>query len=183
MKRTRKKHNAVIKAKGVVVAAVGGTGRSPSWRVSSAFVRTGSTTGEAAAGRAGERFRRRRWRARMLGKRSLEKRCPSDGGTEGSNPSSGESDANLTSSIRDIATVTEGADRDPRKVTGSSQRSPLRAAGSGRCLHFGKCACKRQLVPSRTSAPARNPSLRTTLRWRERASNPWSPSRTSPSLA
>jgi pimeloyl-ACP methyl ester carboxylesterase len=25
-------------------------------------------------------------------------------------------------------------------------------AGSRRCLHFGKCACKRQLVPSRTSA-------------------------------
>jgi hypothetical protein len=32
----------------------------------------------------------------------------------------------------------------PRKVTGSSQRSPLHAAGSGRRLHFGKCACKRQ---------------------------------------
>jgi len=29
----------------------------------------------------------------------------------------------------------------PRKVTGSSQRSPLHAAGT-RCLHFGKCACK-----------------------------------------
>jgi hypothetical protein len=40
----------------------------------------------------------------------------------------------------------------PRKVTGSSQRSPLHATGSRRCLHFGKCACKRQLVPSRTSA-------------------------------
>ena len=34
----------------------------------------------AVAARGGERFRRRRWRARMLGKRSLEKRCPSDGG-------------------------------------------------------------------------------------------------------
>jgi hypothetical protein len=33
-----------------------------------------------APGRGGERFGRRRWRARMLGKRSLEKRCPSDGG-------------------------------------------------------------------------------------------------------
>jgi hypothetical protein len=30
----------------------------------------------------------------------------------------------------------------PRKVTGSSQRSPLHAAGTRRCLHFGKCACK-----------------------------------------
>jgi hypothetical protein len=30
--------------------------------------------------------------------------------------------------------------------------SPLHAAGSRRRLHFGKCACKRQLVPSRTSA-------------------------------
>jgi hypothetical protein len=33
---------------------------------------------------------------------------------------------------------------DPRKVTGSSQRSPLHAAGSGRCLHFGKCALMRE---------------------------------------
>ena len=48
MKRTRKKHNAVIKSEGVVVAAVGGTGRSPSWRVSSAFIRTGSTTGRSS---------------------------------------------------------------------------------------------------------------------------------------
>src|SRR6202040_1862115 len=30
----------------------------------------------------------------------------------------------------------------PRKVTGSSQRSPLHAAGTRRCLDFGKCACK-----------------------------------------
>jgi hypothetical protein len=30
----------------------------------------------------------------------------------------------------------------PRKVTGSSQRSSLHAAGPPRCLHFGKCACK-----------------------------------------
>src|SRR5260221_3342409 len=80
MKRTRKKHNAVIKSDGVVVAAVGGTGRSPSWRVSSAFIRRDLQLEEAAAGRGGERFRRRRWRTRMLGKRSLEKRCPSDGG-------------------------------------------------------------------------------------------------------
>ena len=28
----------------------------------------------------------------------------------------------------------------PRKVTGSLQRSPLHAAGTRRCLHFGKCA-------------------------------------------
>jgi hypothetical protein len=49
MKRTRKKLNAVIKAR-VVVAAVGGTGRSPSWRVSSAFIRTGSTTGTESGG-------------------------------------------------------------------------------------------------------------------------------------
>ena len=48
MKRTRKKHNAVIKSEGVEVAAVGGTGRSPSWRVSSAFIRTGSTTGRSS---------------------------------------------------------------------------------------------------------------------------------------
>ena len=34
MNRIRKKHNAAIKAK-VAVAAVGGTGRSPSWRASS----------------------------------------------------------------------------------------------------------------------------------------------------
>src|SRR6267142_889228 len=31
-----------------MVAAVGGTGRSPSWRVSSAFIRTGSTTGRSS---------------------------------------------------------------------------------------------------------------------------------------
>ena len=47
MNRIRKKHNAAIKAK-VAVAAVGGTGRSPSWRVSSAFIRTGSTTGRSS---------------------------------------------------------------------------------------------------------------------------------------
>jgi len=47
MERTRKKRNAVMKAKGWVVA-VGGTGRSPSWRASSAFIRTGSTTGRSS---------------------------------------------------------------------------------------------------------------------------------------
>jgi hypothetical protein len=47
MKRTRKKRNAVIRSEEVVVA-VGGTGRSPSWRVSSAFIRTGSTTGRSS---------------------------------------------------------------------------------------------------------------------------------------
>ena len=50
MERTRKKRNAVMKAKGWVVA-VGGTGRSPSWRVSPAFIRTGSTTGSCWTGR------------------------------------------------------------------------------------------------------------------------------------
>ena len=65
MKRTRKKHNAVIKSEGVVVAAVGGTGRSPSWRVSSEFIRTGSTTGRSSCWTGGERFRRRRWRAHV----------------------------------------------------------------------------------------------------------------------
>jgi hypothetical protein len=81
MKRTRKKHNAVIKSEGVVVAAVGGTGRSPEL---ASGVRRSSERDlqleEAAAGRGGERLERRRWRTRMLGKRSLEKRCPSDGG-------------------------------------------------------------------------------------------------------
>ena len=33
-----------------------------------------------------------------------------------------------------------------------AQTAPLHATGSGRSLHFGKCACKRRLVPSRTSA-------------------------------
>jgi hypothetical protein len=76
MNRIRKKHNAAIKAK-VAVAAVGGTGRSPSWRVSSAFIRTGSTTGgigEASVFEGGGGARA------SLGKRSLEKRRPSDGG-------------------------------------------------------------------------------------------------------
>ena len=47
MERARQKRNAVMKAKGWVVA-VGGTGRSPSWRASSAFIRTGSTTGRSS---------------------------------------------------------------------------------------------------------------------------------------
>ena len=76
MNRIRKKHNAAIKAK-VAVAAVGGTGRSPSWRVSSAFNRPGSTTegiGEASVFEGGGGARA------SLGKRSLEKRRPSGGG-------------------------------------------------------------------------------------------------------
>ena len=47
---------------------------------SSAFNRTGSTTGRSSCWTERRAFRRRRWRARMLGKRSLEKRCLSDGG-------------------------------------------------------------------------------------------------------
>jgi hypothetical protein len=49
MKRTRKKHNAVIKAKGWWWRR-GGTGRSPSWRVSSAFIPTGGGTGNVFKG-------------------------------------------------------------------------------------------------------------------------------------
>jgi hypothetical protein len=48
MKRTRKEHNAGIKAKGWWWRRSGGTGRSPSWRVNSAFIRTGSTTGRSS---------------------------------------------------------------------------------------------------------------------------------------
>jgi hypothetical protein len=70
-----------------------------------------------------------------------------------------------------LAALSDERHGDPRKVTDSWQRSPLHAAGSGRCLHFGKCACKRQLVPSRTSAPARNPSLRVTHRSKTFSSN------------
>jgi hypothetical protein len=61
--------------------AAGGNGRSPSWRVSSTFIRTGSTTGKrqlldgAASVFEGGGGARACW-----GKRSLEKRCPSDGG-------------------------------------------------------------------------------------------------------
>src|ERR1700730_702240 len=81
MKRTRKNHNAVIKAKGWWWRRFGGTGRSPSWRVSSAFIRTGSTTGRSSCWTGPVSvLEGRRWRTRMLGKRSLEKRCPSDGG-------------------------------------------------------------------------------------------------------
>jgi hypothetical protein len=80
MKRTRKKHNAVIKAKGWW-AAVGGTGRSPNCRVSSGVHPNGIYNWKKQPlDGAASVFGRRRWRARMLGKRSLEKRCPSDGG-------------------------------------------------------------------------------------------------------
>ena len=79
MKRTRKKHNAVIKAKGLWWRRSGGTGRSPSWRVSSAFIRTGSTWNKQPLDGAASVFEGGGG-ARMLGKRSLEKRCPSDGG-------------------------------------------------------------------------------------------------------
>jgi hypothetical protein len=34
----------------------------------------------------------------------------------------------------------------PRNVTGSSQRSPLYAAETPRCLHFGKCACQQAVT-------------------------------------
>jgi len=47
MKRTWKKHNATLKAK-VELAAVRGTGRLPSWRVSLGFIRTRSTTGRSS---------------------------------------------------------------------------------------------------------------------------------------
>src|SRR5258707_8200121 len=78
MKRTRKKHNAVIKSEGVVVAAVGGTGRSPSWRVSSAFIRTGPTTGRSSCWTGRRAFSKAAVARAHVG--SLEKRCPSDGG-------------------------------------------------------------------------------------------------------
>jgi hypothetical protein len=39
----------------------------------------------------------------------------------------------------------------PRKVTGSSQRSPLHTAGSRRYLDFGKCACKRHVEAATAS--------------------------------
>ena len=42
-----------------------------------------------------------------------------------------------------LAALSDERHGDPRKVTGSSQRSPLHAAGSGRCLHLGKCALMR----------------------------------------
>jgi hypothetical protein len=42
-----------------------------------------------------------------------------------------------------LAALSDERHGDPRKVTGSSQRSPLHATGSGRCLHFGKCALMR----------------------------------------
>jgi hypothetical protein len=54
--------------------------------------------------------------------------------------------------MADLRAFTRDLVRQMEKVTGSSQRSPLDAAGSRRCLHFGNYACKRQLVPSRTSA-------------------------------
>jgi hypothetical protein len=48
-------------------------------------------------------------------------------GTDGSNPSpsSGESDANLTSSIRDIATVTEGAALQRSRISAACALHPV----------------------------------------------------------
>src|ERR1700738_1472621 len=80
MKRTRKKHNAVIKAKGWWWRRSGGTGRIAglasefgvhpngiyNWKKQLLY--GAASVFEGGGG------------ARMLGKRSLEKRCPSDGG-------------------------------------------------------------------------------------------------------
>jgi hypothetical protein len=62
------------------VAAVGGTGRSPSWRVSSAFIRTGSTTGRSSCWTGRRAYSKAVVARAHVGKRSVEKRCPSDGG-------------------------------------------------------------------------------------------------------
>src|SRR5467141_3234652 len=83
MKRTRKKHNAAFKAK-VALAAVkslplrrqGATGRSPSWRVSSRFIRTRSTTGRSSCSKARRAFLRAAARQRS-GK--AKKRRDNDG--------------------------------------------------------------------------------------------------------
>ena len=51
-----------------------------------------------------------------------------------------------------ILTVAQLWNATPFQLRRVFQRSPHHAAGFRRCVHFGKCACKRQLVPSRTSA-------------------------------
>ena len=66
MKRTRKKHNAVIKLLSVVDPV----------RMNAEL--TCQLSDRPVPPRGGERFFKAA--ARMLGKRSLEKRCPSDGG-------------------------------------------------------------------------------------------------------
>jgi hypothetical protein len=64
-----------------VVAAVGGTGRSPNCRVSSAFIRTGSTTGRSSRWTARRAFFEGGGGARACWERGVsKKRCPSDGG-------------------------------------------------------------------------------------------------------
>jgi hypothetical protein len=86
MKRTRKKHNAGIKAKGwwwrrwgdrtiAELATEFGVHPNGIYNWKKQLLDWAASVFEGGGG------------ARMLGKRSLEKRCPSDGGPEGSNPS------------------------------------------------------------------------------------------------
>jgi hypothetical protein len=112
------------------VAAVGGTGRSPSWRVSSAFIRTGSTTGRSSCW-TGRRAFSKAAVARACWERGGSKSVVLLTGTEGSNPSpsSGES-ANFRSLARPTASCALSGDMktDPlvRRHGGQTRRAPTR---------------------------------------------------------
>ena len=128
-----KKHNAGIKAKGWWWRRSGGPDDR---RVASEFgVHPNGIYNwkKQLLDGAGERFRRRRWRARMLGKRSLEKRCPSDGGPR-------------------VGIHLPPPVSQQRTVSAIGQRAPF-----GRRARSGHCRAARHSADANAGAPAPSP--------------------------